>query len=969
MLVAILPTLAVLLAGGASGFAPPALSLTKRLTSARFASGGGVPVPSSDPEVFFQSRIAEPADAGSVPAAAHLLSEAFPDEPFVLQYRSTNIYNEEVETRPLLDLSVLKEVQIDEDENTVTVDVGVTVGKLATVLGKLGDDSDLKNIFDALPANKIVTVAEAMLAERFRKLRSIVEGVFVANKDGTISSKALSEVDVNEDIVVGVVLSPPPKRTTELVARWYSRKPVNKPFQEGFVSDLADDVKVVVHKFGVFNNIPNIVVFVDGGRDLELPKDEWNEVLVTSPQQLWDLQQYLSDQGGFDSLTASASLAVSEDFNPSFDDVLSAFVERKENLGLWFEEGRLRLNYDARFPLDLDDEMAELLERATIEPKLDIAAQDKAERSGYAKVATPRVESGTTIEGFNGEIYDGVRGQMQEKRFQYATSSYDNMMNPTVIAYPKDEESVALAIKYATRPEFAEERKTRANPGGFPMKLMGRGGGHQYCGVSCDNDAFILSMDNFKRLEWVHFDEPKTVTGPDGRPQTITKELHVGTGHRLKEFAKFMNTDPETNRPARGTGRQEYQESMGATIPHGECPKVGIGGHSQSGGYGHTARAFGCAVDYIYGFTIVLADGEVRTVNKDSNDPADRDLYWAVLGGSPGAFGVTTDLVIHPIYDKDYPHSTAFSSSYAHSPERMRATLDILEDFINRSKDTDENAISEKLDLMMSLSSNNDNFLDPNRGNLLPIKLSRILFELECSDISDEKAKRQFDEIVEKFKTTVWSPTLFSRIPLLGRLIGFTRHDGESHYKLSEMSLDFVRTPPSVTSTGRENRRPYRKLCYGSNDKLKPGWAKAFSDLLNDCVETDNDIAVIFQVVVGGGVNPRFGAANLNAVQHRDAQLHGIVFDMFRGEDDPSIKAADALGKRFELDVVGKYQTQYPKVMAQWASHGDLDMSKKQVWEKYYSSEDDYNRLRRIKKAVDPDDIFSSRFTIPPAED
>lgn len=153
------------------------------------------------------------------------------------------------------------------------------------------------------------------------------------------------------------------------------------------------------------------------------------------------------------------------------------------------------------------------------------------------------------------------------------------------------------------------------------MKLMGRGGGHQYCGVSCDNDAFILSMDNFKRLEWVHFDEPKTVTGPDGRPQTITKELHVGTGHRLKEFAEFMNTDPETNRPARGTGRQKYKKSMGATIPHGECPKVGIGGHSQSGGYGHTARAFGCAVDYIYGFTIVLADGEVRTVNKDSNDP------------------------------------------------------------------------------------------------------------------------------------------------------------------------------------------------------------------------------------------------------------------------------------------------------------------------------------------------------------
>ena len=72
---------------------------------------------------------------------------------------------------------------------------------------------------------------------------------------------------------------------------------------------------------------------------------------------------------------------------------------------------------------------------------------------------------------------------------------------------------------------------------------------------------------------------------------------------------------------------------------------------------------------------------------------------------------------------------------------------------------------------------------------------------------------------------------------------------------------------------------------------------------------------------------------------------------------------------KFELDVVNAYQTAYPKVMAQWASHGDLDMNKQEVWEKYIDDPATYHRLRAIKKAVDPNDVFQSRFTVRPAED
>lgn len=78
-----------------------------------------------------------------------------------------------------------------------------------------------------------------------------------------------------------------------------------------------------------------------------------------------------------------------------------------------------------------------------------------------------------------------------------------------------------------------------------------------------------------------------------------------------------------------------WEKSEVHAFPAGNCPTVGVGGHVSGGGYGHLIRKFGLTIDYVVDATIVDVKG--RVLDRKSMG---EDLFWALRGGGAGSFGV-----------------------------------------------------------------------------------------------------------------------------------------------------------------------------------------------------------------------------------------------------------------------------------------------------------------------------------------
>jgi FAD/FMN-containing dehydrogenase len=126
-----------------------------------------------------------------------------------------------------------------------------------------------------------------------------------------------------------------------------------------------------------------------------------------------------------------------------------------------------------------------------------------------------------------------------------------------------------------------------------------------------------------------------------GAEAPITSGLVIST-QRLNS----VTIDADAQTATIGAGAR-WRSVIDAAAPFGLAPvtgssvNVGVVGYTVGGGLGPLVRSHGFTSDWVRGFRVVTAAGEIVTADANSNP----DLFWALRGGK-GGLGVVTQLTI-----------------------------------------------------------------------------------------------------------------------------------------------------------------------------------------------------------------------------------------------------------------------------------------------------------------------------------
>lgn len=141
------------------------------------------------------------------------------------------------------------------------------------------------------------------------------------------------------------------------------------------------------------------------------------------------------------------------------------------------------------------------------------------------------------------------------------------------------------------------------------LKVQAKSGGHSYASFSSGgkDGAMVINLQSFQTIQ---LDKTSGVAT-------------VGGGVRLGNLADGIFTQGK------------------AAVSHGTCSGVGIGGHYTHGGYSHTSRAWGLAMDQVVGADFILANGTLIKASSSQNP----DIFWAVKGAAE-SFGIATKFYV-----------------------------------------------------------------------------------------------------------------------------------------------------------------------------------------------------------------------------------------------------------------------------------------------------------------------------------
>ena len=115
--------------------------------------------------------------------------------------------------------------------------------------------------------------------------------------------------------------------------------------------------------------------------------------------------------------------------------------------------------------------------------------------------------------------------------------------------------------------------------------------------------------------------------------------------------------------------------SRGKIVMGGTCDSVGVGGCFSAGCYGPFTKLFGNAAVNIIEAKVVVANGTLLTVSKNSHP----DLFWSVRGGGGGVASVFTEFTVKTHRSPQYMTAAHFSGSASTTKDYQRLLARVLQ--------------------------------------------------------------------------------------------------------------------------------------------------------------------------------------------------------------------------------------------------------------------------------------------------